>query len=232
MMIRWILCASMLSSLIGGCATASPQKHVSYARRERLQQSLFPGDTSALGNDAIEKVLSGRVVLQDHARIGVVSLGTQQYAQRYSARLVSMHRQAAISFVAQLSKAHRVDDVWLIPSLLVPEKPTVPKLREMAARCQADMIFVHTVGHEIYRRSKFLAADEMRGYCQVEGVLLDTRTGIVAMTASSVLDFVAKESREDMDFSETIRRSEIEATSLALEEIAAELVSFLNAAGQ
>ena len=234
---RKMLCVSIVVCLVGGCAATPRGKTFSYKggyhrNQERLHQSLFPGDTSTLSNEAIERVLNGKVALPEHCRLGVISLGAQQRWSHPSERLVALDRQAVSGFVAKLGKADRIDDVLLMPALLVPQKPTVPKLREMAARCQADMVFIYTVGHESYRRSKFLTADQMHGYCHVEGVLLDTRTGIVALTASSVQDFVTKESREDMDFSETIRRSEIEATSLALEEIAVKLVSFLNAADQ
>ena len=61
-------------------------------------------------------------------------------------------------------------------------------------------------------------------------MVLDTRTGIVPFTATTRKSFVSAQDKNDMEFSETIRKSEIEAIGAALVEAAWQLGEFI--AGQ
>ena len=82
-----------------------------------------------------------------------------------------------------LKSSPQLTEVRFLPSLLVPEKRTVPYLREAAARIQADLLFVYTARIQSYRRDRFLKSDEVRAQCVAESVVLDVRTGIVVHTA-------------------------------------------------
>ena len=96
-----------------------------------------------------------------------------------------------------------------MPTLLIPEKRTVPYLREAAARFQADLLLVYTTRIQAFRQDRFIGADEVRAGCIVESVLHDVRTGIVTHTTQSAEGIAAKKSPSDLNFSETSPRHRV-----------------------
>jgi hypothetical protein len=104
----------------------------------------------------------------------------------------------------------------------------VPYLREAAARFQADLLFIFRPDCQTFRRSRFLAADEVRAACTVEAVLLDIRTGIVPFSYVATKEFVARKTGDDASFQETIVQAELQAITDGLEVIANRVVAFLN----
>jgi hypothetical protein len=118
----------------------------------------------------------------------------------------------------------------MMPTLLIPEKRTVPYLREAAARFQADLLLIYTTRIQTFQQERFIGADEVRAGCVVESVLLDVRTGIVTHTAQSAEGFATKKLRGDLNFSETVAKAQTEATGKALMRLADALVAYLNQA--
>jgi hypothetical protein len=119
-----------------------------------------------------------------------------------------------------------------MPALLVPEKRTVPYLREAAARFQADLLLVYSTRIQTFRRDGFMGNDEVRARCLAESVLLDVRTGIVVHTAQTAEAIATKKSPGDLNFSETIAKAEGDATGSALVKLAAKVVEYLQEAGK
>ena len=119
-----------------------------------------------------------------------------------------------------------------MPTLLVPEKRTVPYLREAAARFQADLLLVYSTRIQTFRRDRLIGTDEVRARCLAESVLLDVRTGIVAHTARTVEGIAAKKSPGDLNFSETVAKAESDATGKALLKLADTVVAYLQDTGK
>jgi hypothetical protein len=114
-----------------------------------------------------------------------------------------------------------------MPILLIPEKRTVPYLREAAARFQADLLLIYTTRIQTFQLNRLIGTDEVRAACLAESVLLDVRTGIVAHTTRSSETFATKKAPGDLNFSETIAKAQSEATGRALVKLADAVVTYL-----
>jgi hypothetical protein len=132
--------------------------------------------------------------------------------------------------LARFRGSPRVAHAMVMPSMLTPPQMTIPYMREAAARLQADTLMVYRTSTQTYGRSRAFASDETRAYCTVEGILLDTRSGIVTSTAVATEQFAARRNSRDLTFGETMQRAEQEAISRALLKVAAELVAYLDSA--
>jgi hypothetical protein len=117
--------------------------------------------------------------------------------------------------------------MFVLPSLLVPEKRTVPYLREAAARIQADLLFVYTSRIQTFQRERFLKTDQVRAQCVAESVLLDVRTGLVVHSARPTETIAMQKAPADLNFSETITRAESEARGKAMLTLGNSLVEQL-----
>lgn len=215
-----------------GCASrkAAPADYFSsmdYQARETLGQSLFKEDLAALSSEEIDRILDSKIEIPGTARLAVLQLGGDSQV------LVLPGPDAEEAdilgqLVGDLEENERLSSVVLLPSLLVPRALSVAKLREAAARFQAHLLFVYRVPCQQFRRNRFVRADEAKAYCLAEGVLLDVRTGIVPFSAVASASFGASQTRDDLSAYETARRSQREAISRALAELAGELSAFLD----
>ncbi len=116
-----------------------------------------------------------------------------------------------------------------VPSLLTPEKQTVPYLREAAARYQADLLLVFRAYANAYQKERFLRPDQIRSYCMVEALLLDTRTGIVPFTATAREEYTTTKGKDDLSIGETHKKAELTALRKALDAIGDDVAAFLEA---
>ena len=119
-----------------------------------------------------------------------------------------------------------------MPTLLIPERRTVPYLREAAARFQADLLLIYGTRVQTFRRDRLIGPDEVHAEAVVESVLLDVRTGIVIHTAQTTESISAKKAPSDVNFSETVVKAETEATGKALLKLADAVVTFVSAGGK
>ncbi len=226
----------MIFALIIGLTTLSCAGHSTnpaymsspqYQQREVVSESLFESDKNVLSNEDIEKILNARIVLPEKGRIAILRFGHYDRWNYAGAELADMNRSIEKNFIGKLTACKRVGDVSYLPSLLTPEKMTVPYLREGAARFQADLLLVYRSTSHSYPHYKVFSKDETRAYCVVEALLLDIRTGIVIFSSVTSEDYSAKKNADDMSFQETIDRAQQEAIGKALGSIAGDMVAFL-----
>lgn len=189
--------------------------------------SLFATDDAVMSNEEIDRALSAEVIIPEKARIVVLNFGAQPGRYWMSEETAQLDQAALEGLVDKLRKCKRVGSAFVLPSMLAPQKHTVPHMRQAAARCQADLIFLYRFTSQVYQRQRAFAHDQTRANCLVEGVLLDTRTGIIPFAAPVVRSYKAEKTEEDMDMTETIRKAELQAMREALDEIADDLVEFL-----
>ena len=225
-----LACCVMIVAL--GCATVSTKSDYmaerGYQSREAMTGSLFPGDSAVLSNEAIDTILRSKITLAPGARLAVLCLDEAD-PWRHWWREGSPEADAAIvgPFLEKVQTAERIVDASVLPALLVPERRTIPHLREAAARYQADLLLLYRSSSILYGKEKLLAADEAKATCHLEAVLLDVRTGIVPFTSAAVETYMAKQVRDDLTFDETMRKAEMEALGKALHAMADDLVEFL-----
>jgi hypothetical protein len=115
-----------------------------------------------------------------------------------------------------------------MPTLLIPERRTVPYLREAAARFQADLLLIYGTRIQTFRRDRLIGTDEVHAEAAVESVLLDVRTGIVIYTSQTAEGISAKKASGDVNFSQTVAKAETEATGKALVKLADAVVAFVS----
>jgi hypothetical protein len=230
-LILGFLAVSMLGCSAKKMATpAPPSGYVGIAAEdnERLQGSLFKGDQAVLSNQDIERILSAHLTLTDRHRLAVLRLNSRL---SWSEELSDLEAQNSERFLQALRSDPQLTQVRLMPSLLVPEKQTVPYLREAAARFQADLLLVYTTRVQTFRQGRVFSPDEVRARCLVDSVLLDVRTGIVVHSAQIAESVEAKKAQGDLNFSETVAKAEANATGKALLKDADAIVAYLREPG-
>jgi len=194
------------------------------ADNETLQQSLFKGDQAILSDQDIARILGTQIKLTDRHTLAILNLSSMN---PWSEDLAEIEAKNFADLVRSLKSSPHLTEVRLLPSLLVPEKHTIPCLREAAARIQVDLLFVYTTRIEYFRRDRFLKADEVHAQCIAQSVLLDVRTGIVVHTGHATENIASKKSPGDLNFDETVARAQSEAKGKAVLSLANALTAYL-----
>jgi len=230
--IGFVLLLALLSA--AGCAMKKmapppplPQSYGSDS--DRLQESLFKGDQAVLSNQDIDRILTARITLEDRHRLAVLRLNSRNI---WFQEIADIEAQNSERFLKALSSTPQLTQVRFMPALLIPERRTVPYLREAAARFQADLLLIYSTRIQTFRRDRLIGTDEVHAEAAVESVLLDVRTGIVVHTAQTAESISAKKAPGDVNFSQTVAKVESEATGKALVKLADAIVAFLSMVGK
>ena len=218
--------------LLQGCATvASVDRPVDYSRDRDAGNVRMVGEaTQGPDEQTITKLLAHTVALPPLNRIAILKLNSDSYWQGYSREFTDLNDTLVENLVLKLRKSDRVYDASFLPGLLIPDKATIPSVRESAARFQADLLLAYNSRCQSYRKYRLLSADKSQSYCAIEAILLDIRSGIVAKSVVSTEDVAIVENQEDINLSETIRKSELQAVSVALGKVADEIITYLQKA--
>lgn len=195
-----------------------------YQDRALLQQSLFRSDQALLSNEEIETILTSRIQIPREGHLTFLRLGSTDEL------LVWAFLTGTANPFSPLAENPRLSRLSWLPSLLVPEKLNVPALREAAARFQADLLFLYRTPCQRFTSYRLFGADTGKTYCVAEGVLLDVRTGVIPFSTATAREVEVRQSEDDLNFYETMRRAESETSAEALADLAAQLSSFLASA--
>ncbi len=227
-----LLSVAILSIMLGSCMKRAavppppppPETILAEAGNDSLQQSLFRGDQAVLTDQDIARILGTQLNLTDRHRMAILSLTP---TSPWSEDLAEIESRNLDQLLDTLKSSPQLTEVRLLPSLLVPEKRTVPYLREAAARVRADLLFVYTARIFSFRRDRFLKSDEVHAQCLAESVLLDVRTGIVIHTGHATENIAMKKMPADLNFNETVARAQSDARGKALLSLANSLKEYL-----
>ncbi len=222
---------AFLMTVMSGCATVATQQRwadqsfVNHA--ESTDEPLFSFAGDKLNDEQINRILNYRLSLPKENRIAILPLPGRGYAfSRFSS--VHITPQIRQNLIVNLRNSSRVYDASFLPNLLLPEKRTVPALREAAARYQADMLLAYRSSCDSFDRFRLFAKDKVKATCTIEFVLLDVRSGLVPFTAVSSKVFELEQKKHDFDLRETIIRGELGAAADAFGDLVGELKTFLN----
>jgi hypothetical protein len=191
--------------------------------------SHFTSDQVVLSNEAIAQILATKLTLPAQARLTVMPLYQLRHWS-WSESLGQLDKEATDRFLSVLAGSKRVSNAALLPTMLLPARVDVPKVREAAARYQVDLVLLYRPTIRTFEKARWFAPSEVRAHCTVEAVLLDVRTGIVRFATTASGTCTAARSREDASASETEYKAEVAAAGQALERLAADIVKFLDAA--
>ena len=206
-----------------------PESILGSSEDDSLKNSLFKGDQNVLSDQDIARILGTQLKLSDRHRLAILSLSSYSW---WSQDIADLEAKNFDSLVQTLKTSAQLTEVRLLPSLLVPEKRTVPYLREASARIQADLLFVYTSRIQSFRRDRYLKPDEVKAQCVAESVLLDVRTGIVVHTGRATENIAMQKTAADLNFSETIARAESDARGKALLSLSNSVVAYLTEEGK
>ena len=215
-----------------GCTTVStnprPDSYYSglVSMPEPESGSLFSGDSAVLSDADIANILDYRYESPELSRIALMTVGGDRWSQWSEEMAVATERMRD-EVIDKLEASPGVYDASFLPSILVPEKQTVPHLREAAARYQADLLLIYRSYCRSFEKYRLFAADRSKAYCGVEAVLLDARTGLVPYTSLSTRSFTAVKNKEDTNFRETVMTAQLNAVTDALGEVSDGVVGFL-----
>ncbi|SMF46674.1 hypothetical protein SAMN02745866_02987 [Alteromonadaceae bacterium Bs31] len=217
--------------LVSGCVSNStqhrPESYYSDTPVSDSGSDLF-GSGELLSDTDIERILNYRLKLPAKNRVAILKLSKDSYWRYYSNDFTQLTDSISREFIQTLIESDKIYDASFLPSMLVPEKRTVPYLREAAARYQADLLLVYRSSCRSYQKYRFVSPDATKAYCSVEAALLDVRKGIVPFTSVSTNEFKAVKAAADTNFNETKKKAELEAIAKCLGEVAKELVDFLS----
>jgi hypothetical protein len=224
--------AAMVSLMSVGCAmkkmaVAPPPpvpETILDSESNNPQASLFKGDQAVLSDQDIARILGTQVKVDERHHLAILGLNPDYF---WSQDLAEAEAKNFDNLVKTLKASVQLTDVRFLPSLLVPEKRTVPYLREAAARVQADLLFVYTTRIQTFRHDRFLKPNEVHAQCVAESVLLDVRTGIVVQTGKATENIALVKTPTDANFSETEARAESEARGKALLSLGSQVVEHL-----
>ena len=217
---------------ITGCSTVStthrPMDYYQGQNNSTPQGASLFGDTAhGLSEEAIQKVLSYKLALPSQNRVAILNLTQNNYWRYYSSDFVHLDEETVEGLVTNLKESNRVYDASFLPSLLVPEKKTLPFLRAAAAQYQADLLLTYRSNCQSFEKYKFIDPNVTKAYCSVEAVAIDTRSGIVPFTAVSTNEFTAEKKEQDINFQETRKKAELKAINAGLSEVSSELRKFI-----
>jgi len=230
MLNRKIVLPILFLCLLSGCGKTAPTTAAdyyassAYQNRDVLSQSLFKSDQMVLSNEEIEKILGSKIQLPREGHLTVLRLGASQEVLSWA------FLSGAQNPLSILDSSPRLNRVSWLPSLLIPEKLTVPLLREAAARFQADLLLVYRSPCQRFQDYRLFGTDQAQTYCIAEGILLDVRTGVIPFSTATTQEVRVEEKPEDVNFRETMQKAEAQATAQALTELAQQLSEFLAAA--
>jgi len=233
---KTLLKLCLLAVVVSGCAKGLEKTSglpylasAEYQSRPKAGESLFATDEAVLRGANVEQILSSKVVIPQKSRLAIMPFGERRARTWWSEEFAKLDEDLESRILARLKNSKRLADVSLLPSMMVPEKQSIPYLREAAARYQADLLLVYRSGSRTFDKARFLNPNEVKAKCLVEAILLDTRTGVVPFSSISSQEYITKKLKEDYGFAETIARAEMRAISLGLEKIGDDLAGFLEA---
>jgi len=210
-------------------AAASMARDVWSPAATPLMEDLgLASDSGGSPDSAIIHLLSVRIALPAHVQVGVLQLGATPVWWGDVTGPDAMTQALADSVTQAASRAPRVSRVSILPTLIVGQHPSVSRLREGAARMQADVLLVYRPGCRLYDRQPFIGSTEYRAVCTLEAAVLDTRSGLIPFSIVVTSERVTRRVHGEFDDAETIRRAQLQAVTEGLQEIAARLGTFLD----
>lgn len=200
-----------------------------------LARSLFNSDQSVISQAAIDTILSSKIIIPENVKLalikfsGSIDQNSSMYGYGYwrSESYLKLQQSYVDTLSNRILASDRISSVSVLPSLLTPQNPTIPILREAAVRLQSPLLVVYRINSDIYEEYRAFRANRSKAYATVELVLLDIRTGIIPFTAISTKEYQSTKQKNDITVNDFLRRTEAVAVNRALEDTAERLTKFL-----
>jgi hypothetical protein len=230
-----LLLCTIISLLWLGCASPRPFNYSPTQQAndpELITTSLFDSKDRTISEADIQRLLNGKIEIPDSLKIAVykfASTSTNRYYSSYSSNEEYLKTQQIQmdTLVSKLKMSSKVDQVILVPSMMINAYPNMTQLREAAVRLQADLLLVFSLTSDTYYKFKTFQKNESKAFATCETLLMDTRTGIIPHSNIVTRENLVRKENEDWTNEELRKRAENGAILLTLVETGEKVVKFL-----
>jgi hypothetical protein len=199
-----------------------------------LSASLFPSDQSVISQAAIDTILQSRVTLPENTKAALINFSsvtdsnTYGYGYSRSEAVMKMQQSYIDHLSSGLMETGFLESVVHLPSMLTPQSPTIPVLREAAVRVQSPILIIFQIQSDTYQEYRIFRSSRAKAYATIEFVLLDVRTGIIPFTAIVTEEYETEKNDSDSNTEEMMKRAENEATLRALAQGVSQFDTFFH----
>ncbi len=233
-----LLPLSLIAILIfANCTTMGTGTYSGYPGSSEpvLARSLFSSDQAIISQAAIDTILSSKIIIPENVKLalikfsGAIDQNSSIYGYGYwrSESYLKLQQSYVDTLSNRILSSEKISSVSVLPSLLTPQNPTIPILREAAVRLQSPLLVIYRINSDIYEEYRTFRANRSKAYATVELVLLDIRTGIIPFTAISTKEYQSTKQKSDVTVNDFLKRTEAVAVNRALEDTAERLTTFL-----
>ena len=226
---RLVLLASLVA--LTGCVASAPYPSPVASAPSGPEPFALAGSAAVLTEADVSRLLDASVARPSGGRVAILQVpgataGSYGY-WRIGSEADLWAREATVETLRARLLAGAASEVSALPALLVPAEASVPALREMAVRLQADALLVFRTSGDLFERYRFFRSNEFKAYATCEALLLDVRTGAIPFT--TVVTAEVTTAKQDADFTDAdaSRRAVEEATLAAIDEMGARVTAFL-----
>jgi len=200
---------------------------------EFITRSLFDAKDRTISEEDIQRLLDGRIKLQDTLRVAIFKYSSSSINRYYTNWWTDEeYLKTQQSFVDTLTQAignsARVRKVFPVPSLMTSTNPNMTQLRETAVRLQADILIVYAISSDIYYKYRMFQKNQAKAFATCETILLDTRTGVIPHSSVVTKEALIVKDEQDLNDMETRKKAEREAILSALIDTGKAVSQFLN----
>ena len=219
------------------CSSMKPGKGYvetkEFKQRPKITQSLYKKGESTYSEAQIKTLLSQKVVLPQNLKIAVVKLGHESSITTLMHSNINRQQGVIIkdtlveSFEKIKGKDKKIKEISMVPSMLMPESPTLDNLRDVAAIMQADLVLILQTKSRTDSKFHMHKKNEVKAVATVEAFVVDIKTGVIPFTSIATN---SAHIRDMKDFSneELYVRGTIEAENKALNEIVENVGNYFN----
>ena len=236
MHLRNLLLFAIVVAFAASCT--APQSYLQSAALDQsgttptISESLFAAKDRTISEADIQRLLNGRIQIPDTVRVAVYRFGgvsTNRYyiAQWNNEEFLKTQQSFLDTLMVQLQPLDRVEEVFLVPSMLTQANPNMTQLREAAVRLQADLLLVFSVNSDIYYKYKTFKKNESKAFATCESILLDTRTGVIPHSHVVTRESLVVKEKEDWTNEELRKRAENAAIAHTLIDTGRSVAEFL-----
>jgi len=188
--------------------------------------SLDQSSSAFSSAENISKLLNHRIELPKQNRIAIVNLNKSGIQGVQISEANQLSENLVENFIMKLRSSDRVYDASYLPAMLIAPQRSIDTLRLSAARMQADLILTYQSLCGSFSDFNLFRENQNKSYCTVEAVLIDVRSGLIALSSVSSQELETTESKADMNFYEMQRKAEVKATHHALAKVAEDVFRY------
>ncbi len=223
---KFVLFIPILCVILSSCATGEMGQVAAgrFVSDENRYENLFAEDQLEMGNIPFNELFKVDTSLPRESSVALVGI-IQSDSTDSAGNASDVLRGAA----ADLESAPEVDSVSIVPYWVMPDVVNLSSLRTIAARYQADLVYLVLIKTNSRTSNSLFGKDETIAEARCDGLLLHSRTGIVLHSSLKETKAASKRNSLDRDSIDLAKRTERIASIEASSEVLSGVKSYLAA---